>query len=512
LFGLASAGAYRGINTMIEDTVLLREYTANRTEEAFAQLVRRHLNLVYAAAMRRTGGDPHRSQEIVQLVFNELARRAEKVARHPTLAGWLHAATRNAAINAARADRRRRFYEKEASLMNEILSFPPLDAEWDRLRNMIDEVIDRLPQSDHDAIVLRFLEGHTFAEVGQALQISEDAARMRVDRALNKIRRLLARRGITSSAAALSLGLAGHTGMAAPAGMAATITSGALSHAASAGSAGSVVLWTALIGSKHAVATTGAALLVATGLVTFAMNSQPTQPSPSAPASTFRSSSPAPPVTTVAVNRISPLEGSPASVRLIPAKSARATGSANQRTRMLRNYAPLFDRLTLTPTQREHLVTLLVDEFEIASDYAAASTASGMDPTTNARSFDLSVRKLREGIWDEIETLLGEDGYAEYLKVRQDLRAAAWITELERILDRTANPLSPEQSQRFRLLLGDSDRDPKDSTTLEEASRFLSPEQMAAFRQFQEERIAGSQSKRVQDAVRQSASQRSAVQ
>ena len=180
---------------MIEDAPLLRQYAAHRDESAFAELVPRHLNLVYSAAMRRTGGDAHRAEEIAQFVLNELARNAAAVARHPALSGWLHTATRNAALNAARAERRRRLYEQEAFIMNETITPAEGDTDWTRLRPVLDDIIDNLGQQDRDAVVLRFLEGRPFAEIGRALKISEDAARMRTERALEKLRRLLIERG-----------------------------------------------------------------------------------------------------------------------------------------------------------------------------------------------------------------------------------------------------------------------------------------------------------------------------
>ncbi|HWA25000.1 MAG TPA: sigma-70 family RNA polymerase sigma factor [Lacunisphaera sp.] len=509
---------------MIEDSALLRDYAANRTESAFAELVRRHLDLVYSAAMRRMDGDPHQAQDITQLVFNDLARKAEAVARHPTVAGWLHTATRNAAANASRAERRRRFYEKESSLMNETLSSPAHDAEWARLRPVLDEVIDDLAQLDHDAVVLRFLEERSFAEIGRALQVSEDAARMRVDRALEKLRQLLARHGVTSTVTALSLALPGSTAMAAPAGLAATVTSAALLQAVPAGSASAIAtFWAALTGTKLAMGTTAVVVLAAAGIVTFATGERAPKPetspfsvavenppTPSNPAVPIvpapRSGVPPADATLATLHQLDPAASSPpanrADIRMDP---VRAQIAGLQRAKMLRNYAPLFSRLALTPTQREQLVTLLVDEFEIAADYAAAARATGVDPTANPRSFDLSVRRLRENIWNEIRTLLGEEGYAEYLKVRQGLQAESWTSGLERKLDQASAPLSSEQSRQFLALLVEPGRKPNDPATLLAASEFLSPAQMAVLVEMYVERTDGSGSKKVQEAVREPA-------
>ena len=216
---------------MNDDTDLLRRYAEDGSEPAFAELVHRHVNLVYAAALRRTGGDPHRAEDVAQQVFTALARDARKLAGHPVLSAWLHAATRNAAISLMISEQRRQVRETAA------LETAPAGApnpEWDRLRPLLDEAIDELPEADRAAVVLRFLERRPFAEVGVALQVSEDAARMRTDRALEKLRVALARRGITSTAEALGAIVSAQSLVAAPAGLAAVLAA----QAVSAGGAG----------------------------------------------------------------------------------------------------------------------------------------------------------------------------------------------------------------------------------------------------------------------------------
>lgn len=154
---------------MNDDTDLLRRYAEDGSEPAFAELVHRHVNLVYAAALRRTGGDPHRAEDVAQQVFTALARDARKLAGHPVLSAWLHAATRNAAISLMISEQRRQVRETAA------LETAPAGApnpEWDRLRPLLDEAIDELPEADRAAVVLRFLERRPFAEVGVALQVS----------------------------------------------------------------------------------------------------------------------------------------------------------------------------------------------------------------------------------------------------------------------------------------------------------------------------------------------------
>lgn len=184
---------------MEDDHTLLRRYAETRSEEAFAALVHRYLDLVYSAALRRLDGDAHRAADVAQAVFVALARDARRLLRHHVLTGWLYTATRNAAFNLLRAERRRRAHEREAAMTREMLEEPTAALEWERLRPVIDEALDALPESDHVAVLLRFFEQRSYASVGAALGVSEDGARMRTERALAKLRAQLTARGVTEA-------------------------------------------------------------------------------------------------------------------------------------------------------------------------------------------------------------------------------------------------------------------------------------------------------------------------
>lgn len=217
------------------DTELLRRYVEDRSEAAFAELVRLHLNLVYFAALRQVGGDAHRAEEVAQSVFTDLARKARSLTGRATLTGWLHTSTRFAATKVRRADSTRQHHEQEATTMNVLLSDPNPTAEWERLRPMIDDVIHELDERDREAVLLRYFENRPFAEIGAALRLSEDAARMRVDRALDKLRAALARRGVKSTSAALAAAFANQVAANAPAGLATSISGAALASAGAGG-------------------------------------------------------------------------------------------------------------------------------------------------------------------------------------------------------------------------------------------------------------------------------------
>lgn len=217
---------------MNEDAELLRRFTDERSEMAFAELVGRHLDFVYDRALRRVGGDAHLAQDIVQQVFTALARQAGALRSHPTLAGWLYTTTRNLSAQLVRTERRRKAREEAASLMNETHAPDEPPADWSRLRPALDEVFDQLGETDRAVLLLRFFEGRSFAETGARLRLSENAARMRAERALDKMRQLFARQGLHSTAITLGTLLAEPIVSAAPAGLATSVTSTALTTAA----------------------------------------------------------------------------------------------------------------------------------------------------------------------------------------------------------------------------------------------------------------------------------------
>src|SRR4051812_17547708 len=103
------------------DAELLRRYAAEKSEAAFAELVTRHLDLVYSAALRQVTGDAHAAQDIAQVVFATLARKAATLTAHPVLEGWLYTTTHLAAAKFRRTEARRRERELEAHRMNEPL-------------------------------------------------------------------------------------------------------------------------------------------------------------------------------------------------------------------------------------------------------------------------------------------------------------------------------------------------------------------------------------------------------
>jgi RNA polymerase sigma factor (sigma-70 family) len=251
---------------MNDDAVLLRRYALEGVEDAFTELVRRYIDLVFAAALRRAGGNAHQAADVAQQVFIRLARDARKLSHHTVLAAWLHTATRNAALNLMISEQRRKLREHAALSLETVVAASEPNPDWDRIRPLLDAAIDELPERDRAAVVLRFLQRQHFSAIGAALQISEDAARMRTDRALDKLRVLLERRGITSTAAALATIVSSQPLVSAPAGLSTVLA--AKSLATVAVSAGGVVLFSSLMNTTT-LATAAATALLAFGAGTY---------------------------------------------------------------------------------------------------------------------------------------------------------------------------------------------------------------------------------------------------
>src|ERR1051325_3611146 len=230
------------------DAQLLREYAERGEEAAFAELVHRHTNLVYSAALRQIES-PDAASEITQAVFISLASGAASLSRRlrpdASIAGWLCRVARNLSLNFRRDEFRRQTREKEAHFMSS--SEPPPD--WERVRRVLDAAMSNLSEADSDALVLRFFRNEDLRCVGAALGVSDDAAQKRVTRALEKLRALLAKRGVGISAAALAALIGANAVQAAPAGLALTIC-------ASTALVGSSVSTSTFIAATKAIAMT----------------------------------------------------------------------------------------------------------------------------------------------------------------------------------------------------------------------------------------------------------------
>lgn len=204
------------------DSQLLRAYAEERSEAAFAELVRRHMDFVYSAGLRMVC-DAHLAEDVTQGVFVALAKQAGQLMGHPVLSGWLHRTAQNIAAQTVRTDVRRRNREKEATAMKELLS-AGTDAAWEDIAPHLDAALGELNEPDRDALLLRYFERKSAREMAETLGISDEAAQKRVNRAVDRLREAFAQRGVTVGASGLVLLITAHSVQAAPAGLALTIT------------------------------------------------------------------------------------------------------------------------------------------------------------------------------------------------------------------------------------------------------------------------------------------------
>jgi len=211
------------------DAQLMREYAEHGSEAAFSEIVSRYADLVYSAALRQTAS-PELARDVAQSVFSDLARKARllaaKLAVGQSLVGWLYRGTRYEALTLLRDERRRQARERQ--VMQHFTPAGDASPDWDLVRPVLDEAMASLNDEDRDALLLRFFRNLDFRTVGAALGTSDDAAQKRVSRALERLRAHLTRRGVTTTAVALSTVLSANAVQIAPAGLAMSLASSAL--------------------------------------------------------------------------------------------------------------------------------------------------------------------------------------------------------------------------------------------------------------------------------------------
>jgi len=214
---------------MISDQGLLRQYAEHGDEAAFAEVVKRRTDMVYSVALRVTRNGAL-AEDVTQGVFTQLARQAGRLSHYDTLIGWLHTASRNTAIDAIRAEERRRVREYEATAMQNDSTAP--ETNWESISSLLDEAVGELHEEDRKAVLLRFFENLSHREVGVVLGLSENSANKRVERALERLREYFSRRGVRVSSVLLAAAMAENSVQAAPVGLAARVIGSSLAAAA----------------------------------------------------------------------------------------------------------------------------------------------------------------------------------------------------------------------------------------------------------------------------------------
>ncbi len=223
----------------MNDSELWQSFVQEGSQSAFRALVERHLPLVLGTARRGTR-DNALAEDVAQTVFILLAKKAPHLPAGTVLPGWLYRTTRFVASRAVTSEQRRRLREEQAITMQEQNASD--DAQWEKVSPELDRAMEALNETERNALLLRFINEQSMREVGSALGLTEEAAKKRVARALEKLRSLLKRRGVEITAVALAVGLSQRMAEAAPVSLATGISNQALPIAAGAGAVGASAL------------------------------------------------------------------------------------------------------------------------------------------------------------------------------------------------------------------------------------------------------------------------------
>ena len=214
----------------LTDQDLLRDFAAHKSDAAFNELTRRHVDLVYSAALRMVC-DVHLAQDVTQGVFIALAQSARQLAERPVLSGWLHRTAQNIAANTVRSEVRRRTREEKAAAMNELPGNEP-DATWEMISPHLDAALGELDEADRAALMFRYFERKTARDMAAILGTSEQAAQKRVNRAVERLREFMSKRKLAIGAGALAALISANAVQSAPVGLASTVSSAVLAGTA----------------------------------------------------------------------------------------------------------------------------------------------------------------------------------------------------------------------------------------------------------------------------------------
>lgn len=462
---------------MTDEFELLRRYAEGADETAFAALVARKVNLVYSAALRQTGGDAQLAEDVTQSVFLDLARKADSLTRHTSLTAWLYTSTRFAAFKAARAQQRWQQRNRKAQAMHEIENDSPVESVWGQLRPVLDAALAELRERDREALLLRFFEDCPLAEVGRKIGLSENSARMRVDRALERLRQTLARRGVTSTSVALALALSQHAVTAAPPGLAATVSGSAVAGAAAGVAKAGADFFQLMTMSKLQAGAAGLLGLAALAVVFVeqrenadlrsentrsqqqiaalrtenarlaeqAAATKPSTPPPPGPVSAFGEGGVPLSGATLAAN---------AHTIALPFDDTEMHRlmDIQRKGQLEARYGALFRRLNLPPEKLEQLKKLLLDRQNVVRDVLTAATAQGVAETDLKASLPAMIEKVAAEIDANIRGVLGEESYPQYQQYQSTLPQRLLAEQLASRVNST-EPLTSQQLEQLVQIL-----------------------------------------------------------
>jgi RNA polymerase sigma factor (sigma-70 family) len=507
---------------MTPDSELLRRYVHEHSEEAFGQLVHRHIDLVYSSALRRVGSDAQLAEDVTQEVFAALARKGGGLIGRSTLAGWLYTTSRHKAIDVVRSEKRRRLRETETLGMNVDQESLPDAADWQKLRPLIDTAMDSLSKADQEILVLRYFENRSFAEAAGILSTTEDAARMRSTRALERLRAVLSQGGFTSAAEMLALLLANKAVGAAPAALAAQVLTGALSSAPSG--ILSLANLIKIMNASKVVSTTATLALLLASVATAVHEAREHRRMASALAAAREHLADAESRASSLARQLKADDQSAAALQasvdaaaaaLEAEKSRRAQSTDPHSTgrglvsrnpgagallvnrdiaRNTQRYVALFSSLGLKADQQAQFLRLLAQRSSLGLTWNTTESPDSPAGVIGSGSDSLSDDQLAA----QMRGLLGNDGYQKYTDFDRSSAAQSLAQQLAGLLYATSTPLAASQASQVAQILAQSSADYQGGkglwspaqinweAALGNAQAVLTAPQMAALRNLQE--------------------------
>ncbi|HUC85213.1 MAG TPA: sigma-70 family RNA polymerase sigma factor [Candidatus Acidoferrales bacterium] len=464
------------------DQQLVRDFAQSRSDRAFGELVRRHIDLVYSAAMRMVR-DAHLTEDVTQGVFLALAQNARNLTDRPVLSGWLHRTAQNLAANAIRSEVRRRVHEQEAAVMNELLSADP-EASWEDIAPHLDAALGELEEPDRDALMLRYFEKKSAPEMAGQLGISEEAAQKRVRRAVERLRAFFTRRGITVGATGLVLLLTANAVQSAPLALAASVSTAALAGAATSTStlitATKIIAMTSL---QKAVVAITVTVLAGAGIFEARQASQLRQEVQSLQNQT--------PLTDQvrqlqrerddATNRLAALASELASLKKSPAELLKLrgeVGALRQEKASLGSKSAL-NKITADPEMRKNLRDQ--QKIGMTAIYSDLSKSLNLTPQQSAQfndaladnimdSIDLITQALHDHksraeidqmfasqnstLNNQLQAILGPEGLAQYQDYTKNLINTLTVSQFAGDLTGDADAVAAKKSQLLQVMQG----------------------------------------------------------
>jgi len=441
------------------DLELLKKYALDGVENAFSEIVRRHINLVYSAAMRQMRS-PQLAEEIAQSVFTDLAQSAKGLAADTILTAWLYQVTRRTAIDAIRRESRRQLREQIATEMN---AMNATDDEWTQIEPLLDDAMEALDATDRTAVLLRYFENRSFREVGERLGTSDDAAQKRVSRAVDRLREFFSKRGVAIGASGLVAILTANAVQAAPAGLALTISTSATIGATTVVAATTATVTKAIVMTTLQKSLIAGVIVLAAGAGIYeahqashlrkqnetlqesqrALTKQVEASRRESDNTSNRLAALAAEKEMVKVEQPSPeilkLRGQVGSLRQtvssMSASNAPKSGLAHmmsdpamrdyihqvQAKMIQERYEPLLKELQLSPENREKFTQVIGEMWAKGTD--AASNSGG--PTKQ------DMQDAYENVNKELQSLLGDAGFARYNEFNMEMPARATIKLLD---------------------------------------------------------------------------------